>query len=212
MKTKEACHYLMLISAFSVACFLFAFGEAIPFRNDKHVVNCGFDIPRSVVCHDNQTLDENLVESAVFNVKKPCFNDGESAFVIELFIQYRQTSTNFSSYAFAKEKCNSELSGIKIHFLNGNGCEIISLPCSNDGQDIAWAMDGSRIVQLCASFILTDKKFDLLNSMDCHKFYLSDRRGNLMTDAKRNITHSFGKKELDGLTTQTKPTVMSGNR
>ena len=126
-----------------------------------------------------QEPQTNQIEILTFKPRLAYLDAGDSNFVVEFFAQYCQVSTNFFSYDFARNAENNSIENVRIHFLGRDGTQLLTVPCVVEGQDMAWAMDGTRIVQLYGSFILTRERCENLKGLAA-KLCVSDGRGNLL--------------------------------
>ncbi len=142
----------------------------------------------------------NKIEVLKFTPKFSYLESGDIHCVVDFFIQYRQASSNFYDYGFARNPENHKLEMLKMHFLDADEYEILSVSCVNDGQDMIWDMEGVRIVQLYGSFIMTYGRCDYLNG-SVLKIAMSDKHGNLLDDVGNRIVYDLSKDDINALTT-----------
>ena len=143
----------------------------------------------------------NKIEILKFTPKLSYLESGDIHCIVDFFIQYRQVSSNFYDYGFARNPENHKLEMLKMHFLDADEYEILSISCVNGGQDMIWDMDGVRIVKLYGSFIMTYGRCDYLNGCVL-KIAMSDKHGNLLDDSGNKIVYDLTKNDIDALTSK----------
>lgn len=161
------------------------------------VVGGGGEDPAS----ESQNVLTNRIEILKFTPRFSYLDSGDIHCVVDFFIQYFQTSSNFCDYAFARNIENHKLEQLKIHFLDADEYEILSIPCINNGHDMIWDMQGTRIVQIHCSFIMTYGRCDYLNG-NVLKMSMSDERGFLLGENGRKIVYDLTRNDIDNLTTK----------
>lgn len=183
----------------SVLAFVLAmvFVGVVGCRRTEKGNGCGI-AGKNVETSMDREPQTNKIEILQFkpNLGYPC--EGESHFVVEFFAQVFQVSTNFHSYDFARRAENNKMEDLRILFFDKEGNQVLAIPCVSEGQDMAWPMDGTRIVQLYGSFIFTFERCELLKDRAA-KLTLSDGHGNLLDEQSGFIEYDMTEDDISTL-------------
>jgi len=187
--------YIFLLVLFFIPIFLFA--NEFFYQQDE--LKSGYIIAEEVYLTNNIIeLPTNKVEILKFTPNFKFLDAGDIHCIVDFFIQYCQVSTNFCNYDFARNKNNNILDELQIHFIDKNTNNILTIPCINNGQDMVWDMECSRLVQLYGSFIFTYGRCEQLKNYAIG-FYISDKYGNLLDDNNNKIYHILSENERQAL-------------